>query len=134
MPIDWLCEVLMKYLVVLFLVLSACAKEQSQSVQASSDPLRSSMTWSTSEPWWAIDLNPSLVGDQIIHWVLAFDQECESAVQLDGNGNMKVAFSTQLSKTQGSDISCSMFDGTWTYQVLGQHLTICQTGGPCVVF
>jgi len=123
----------MKYLMVLFLSLSACSK-QMETISNQAFSLRDSMTWVSQEPWWATDLDPSLVGDQVIHWVLAFDQECESAVQLDGNGSMKATFSIQLSKPQASDVSCSQFDGTWTYLVSGKHLTICPSGGPCVVF
>lgn len=115
--------------IIVVLLLCACAPKNSTVEVGSQDMLRDSMAWKASTPWWSTDLNTTIKGDQLVHWVLAYDQECESAVNLDGNGNMQVAFSIQLSQAQPSDTSCSMFDGTWTYS---GDLTICQQGQSCI--
>jgi uncharacterized lipoprotein YmbA len=124
----------MKYMITFLIILSACAKPQAASQSSSNDPLRASMQWQASEPWWATDFNPNASGLVLIHWVGAFDEECESAADMS-NGTMTVALSTEISSTQGSDVTCSQYDGSWTYSVnaTGQ-LVLCQSGQSCVTF
>ena len=97
------------------------------------------MPWQTDLPWWATDLNPRTTGTQIVHWVLAFEQECESTVNLGGGNVLTVSGSTEVSPPHTTDAPCAMFDGTWTYQLQGSELTLCQQGLPpqdqtCEVF
>lgn len=125
----------MKHLIWLVLLIACAPKTSTPAVSASGDPLRTNMKWASDSPWWANDLDPSIVGDQIVHWVTAYDEECEMAVNLDGNGNMTSAFSVEVSTPQGSDAPCSYYDGTWTYSVANSTLTLCPVtaaGGPCV--
>lgn len=114
------------------LALSACAKNEVIHNRISQDPLRDSMIWKSSTPYWATDLDPKQVANEIIHFVSGGDQECISQANLN-NGNMVISNSFQTSPHQPGEMPCSYWDGNWTYSVTGSELTLCPANNNCVV-
>lgn len=125
----------MKYLLTLALLMTACAKTSTETTTIPADAARAAMPYQSSSPWWAFNLNVNDTNLQVVHWVLAYDQQCDSAVVLN-NGVMTVALSQQTSAPSANDFTpgCSYFNGNWTYSVTNGKLTICQTNEPCVTF
>lgn len=125
----------MKLLIILALVLSACAKSDPAAVP--STPKTVAAAWaSPGAPNWTIDLSSfsSSAPFSMTESYLA-GGSCQSAAiatAVDAENGTIVVSGSVATTTANGMAPCSQFDGTWIYSLVGQTLKIQIESNPFV--
>ncbi len=126
----------MKYLLLILLIACAPKKDDPAAIVPPKDL---ASAWVSDSPSWKVTLN-NLHADKSIYaeWTYGPGGKCQSDLVITKTNETTGTLS--MSNTLATEVvsgmaNCSMFDGTWTYDLTNGSLILCQLGQhPCVSF